>query len=400
MNKNNDGDGDGNHTINKRPYSAVSSSTVVSAIATATMDGGTTHDGSSILVDTDKVDTVTAAAAATSTSTSTSTADDDDGVAVTTMTTKKLFVGNLPGTITEHELRRLFEEAAAGGLTVTECSLPTDRTTGHFRGFAFVTLAMADADRAIALLHGTEIEGTATIPTEDDTTSTTTTNNNNEQNPKQKHKYKLRVKEAYPSKTTTNNTNSNKKLKVTLPVPGPVQPGSAASLLYLEEGLFAVDKPLGWTSQDVVGKIRYVLETDARDVRHVHDGRTKKRRPWMKVGHGGTLDPLATGVLVVGVGAGTKQLQQYLTGSKKYIAEVTLGYQTTTLDSDPSATVVAQQSYNHVTSYDQIQTVLQTKFTGTIQQIPPAFRYVTQRTVQQQTNKENFLVFFFSLLLC
>ena len=97
----------------------------------------------------------------------------------------------------------------------------------------------------------------------------------------------------------------------------------------------------------------------------------------MKVGHGGTLDPLATGVLVVGVGAGTKQLQQYLTGSKKYIAEVTLGYQTTTLDSDPSGTVVAQQSYNHVTSYDQIQTVLQTKFTGTIQQIPPAFRYVT-----------------------
>ena len=315
------------------------------------------------------------------------------------MTTKKLFVGNLPGTITEHELRRLFEEAAAGGLTVTECSLPTDRTTGHFRGFAFVTLAMADADRAIALLHGTEIEGTATIPTEDDTTSTTTNNNNNEQNPKQKHKYKLRVKEAYPSKTTTNNTNSNKKLKATLPVPGPVQPGSAASLLYLEEGLFAVDKPLGWTSQDVVGKIRYVLETDARDVRHVHDGRTKKRRPWMKVGHGGTLDPLATGVLVVGVGAGTKQLQQYLTGSKKYIAEVTLGYQTTTLDSDPSGTVVAQQSYNHVTSYDQIQTVLQTKFTGTIQQIPPAFRYVTQRTVQQQTNKENFLVLFFTSIM-
>ena len=143
--------------------------------------------------------------------------------------------------------------------------------------------------------------------------------------------------------------------------------------LYLEEGLFAVHKPLGWTSQDVVGKLRFVLERDAK-ARNAPGNRTKRRRPWMKVGHGGTLDPLATGVLVCGVGAGTKDLQKYLVGSKGYRAEVTLGYQTTTLDADPKGQVVDEKPYDHVTSYETINNVLQSKFTGKIQQIPPIFR--------------------------
>lgn len=143
--------------------------------------------------------------------------------------------------------------------------------------------------------------------------------------------------------------------------------------LYLEEGLFAVHKPLGWTSQDVVGKLRYLLESDAR-ARKAPDRRTKKRRPWMKVGHGGTLDPLATGVLVCGVGSGTKNLQKYLVGSKAYRAEVTLGYQTTTLDADPTGEIVERKAFDHVTSLKEIETMLETQFTGKIQQIPPVFR--------------------------
>jgi tRNA pseudouridine55 synthase len=143
--------------------------------------------------------------------------------------------------------------------------------------------------------------------------------------------------------------------------------------LYLEEGLFAVRKPLGWTSQDVVGKLRHLLESDAR-ARNAPDRRTKRRRPWMKVGHGGTLDPLATGVLVCGVGSGTRNLQKYLVGSKAYRAEVTLGYQTTTLDADPKGSVVEQKSYDHVTSFETIHEVLQSQFTGKIQQVPPVFR--------------------------
>jgi tRNA pseudouridine55 synthase len=156
-------------------------------------------------------------------------------------------------------------------------------------------------------------------------------------------------------------------------IPAPEIPESVPEpLLYLEEGLFAVNKPLGWTSQDVVGKIRNVLEQDAKS-RNVIDLRKKKRKPWMKVGHGGTLDPLATGTLVIGVGKGTKLLQKYLIGPKGYKAEITLGYQTTTLDSELTGSIMLRKSYDHVTSYKQINEVLQGKFLGKIQQIPPIF---------------------------
>lgn len=149
---------------------------------------------------------------------------------------------------------------------------------------------------------------------------------------------------------------------------------------YLQEGLFAVSKPLTWTSQDVVGFIRKMLERDARE-RGCMDERPKKRNPWMKVGHGGTLDPLATGVLVVGVGKkGTSQLQQYLTGTKGYRAGVTLGFQTTTLDLDPTGHVVEEKPYDHVT-LEAIEQVIP-QFTGTIQQVPPVFRYVRATNVR------------------
>lgn len=77
------------------------------------------------------------------------------------------------------------------------------------------------------------------------------------------------------------------------------------------QGLFAVDKPLEWTSQDVTAFIRAMFERDARE-RGAQVGKigSKKNRhlPVIRVGHGGTLDPLATGVLVIGLGSGTKLL--------------------------------------------------------------------------------------------
>lgn len=82
--------------------------------------------------------------------------------------------------------------------------------------------------------------------------------------------------------------------------------------LYKYEGLFAVEKPLDWTSNDVVSYIRGILERDARNRGakpvNIRSRRNKSRK--FKVGHGGTLDPLASGVLVIGVGKGTKELQQ------------------------------------------------------------------------------------------
>lgn len=87
-------------------------------------------------------------------------------------------------------------------------------------------------------------------------------------------------------------------------------------------------------------------------------------------GHGGTLDPLATGVLVIGVGSGTKLLQNYLQGSKRYRATAELGYETTTLDSE--GPVTRREPAEHVTDLDQVRAVLP-QFVGKIQQVPPLY---------------------------
>lgn len=81
------------------------------------------------------------------------------------------------------------------------------------------------------------------------------------------------------------------------------------------DGFLLVDKPLDWTSHDVVAKLR---------------GITKIR----KIGHGGTLDPQATGLLVIGIGKATKQLEQYVQGDKSYLATVRLGQTSTTDDAE------------------------------------------------------------------
>jgi tRNA pseudouridine55 synthase len=142
--------------------------------------------------------------------------------------------------------------------------------------------------------------------------------------------------------------------------------------LHLVEGILAVDKPIDWTSQDVVSYIRRIIERDARDrgANPAKMGRKNKSQQ-IKVGHGGTLDPLATGVLVVGVGRGTKELSKYLHGSKAYRATGRFGIETTTLDLDPKANITQTKPWDHV-SFDKIDETLP-KFVGKIQQIPPVF---------------------------
>lgn len=78
-------------------------------------------------------------------------------------------------------------------------------------------------------------------------------------------------------------------------------------------GLLLVDKPAGWTSHDIVGKLRSI---------------TRIRR----IGHAGTLDPFATGLLVIGIGTGTKSLEKLTGLNKTYVAELTLGATSTTFD--------------------------------------------------------------------
>lgn len=120
--------------------------------------------------------------------------------------------------------------------------------------------------------------------------------------------------------------------------------------------LLLVDKPKDWTSFDAVNKIKNL-------VRRKYD--LKK----FKIGHSGTLDPMATGLLVVCTGSWTKQLHHLQGLDKIYIGEITLGIETDTYDAEGK--VVFTRDVPSL-SVDELNIILQT-FLGEIQQLPPAF---------------------------
>ena len=118
-------------------------------------------------------------------------------------------------------------------------------------------------------------------------------------------------------------------------------------------GLVIVDKPAGWTSHDVVARIRRLAGT-------------------RRVGHAGTLDPMATGVLVVGVGKATRLLGHLALTEKEYLATIRLGQATDTGDAD--GTVVSAVPAGDLT-LARVQAAA-AAFTGEIQQVPPAISAV------------------------
>ena len=111
-----------------------------------------------------------------------------------------------------------------------------------------------------------------------------------------------------------------------------------------------IDKPVGWTSFDVVKKVR---------------GITKEK----KVGHAGTLDPFASGVLIIGTGKDTKVLTSIANKDKKYIAELALGKTTDTLDTEGK--IIHSQSV-HELNFDSVKGEL-ISFLGKQEQVPPMF---------------------------
>lgn len=128
----------------------------------------------------------------------------------------------------------------------------------------------------------------------------------------------------------------------------------------LTEGkVWAVDKPLGWTSFQVVKKLRGALLVRARQA-----GVRK-----LKVGHAGTLDPLASGVMLICVGRATKTIDQLQAGVKEYVATIRLG--ATTPSFDLETPVDATYPTEHITR-ELIDATLP-QFVGTISQIPPAY---------------------------
>lgn len=123
------------------------------------------------------------------------------------------------------------------------------------------------------------------------------------------------------------------------------------------DGLLLVDKPQDWTSFDVVNKVRGTI---ARA--------TGVKPRSIKVGHTGTLDPKATGLLVLAIGKGTKRIQELTKQDKSYLAEINLGQTSTTDDSEGEKRVVS----DHVPERQTIEVALR-GFIGEQQQVPPAF---------------------------
>ena len=115
------------------------------------------------------------------------------------------------------------------------------------------------------------------------------------------------------------------------------------------DGIVIVDKPQGWTSQDVVSKLRGVFKT-------------------RRIGHGGTLDPMATGVLPVFVGRATRGVEFFEHAEKTYEAVLRLGLHTDT--EDITGTILYEKEVN--ITEEQFLSVLE-NFRGEIQQIPPMY---------------------------
>jgi len=124
---------------------------------------------------------------------------------------------------------------------------------------------------------------------------------------------------------------------------------------FREGKVLLMDKPLEWTSFDVVKKIR--IQTGIS-----------------KVGHAGTLDPLATGLLIVCTGKFTKKINEYMAAEKEYTGTFILGYTTPTydLESEP----VPHAPYQHLSMHDLLMATA--SFKGEIMQVPPIFSAIKQ----------------------
>lgn len=116
------------------------------------------------------------------------------------------------------------------------------------------------------------------------------------------------------------------------------------------------DKPLRWTSFAVVNKIRY----------HISRKLGVKK---IKVGHAGTLDPLATGVMIICTGKATKRIEEFQYHTKEYIATLQLGATTPSFDLEKE--IDATYPTDHITK-EMVEETLK-KFVGTIEQVPPVF---------------------------
>ncbi|KAI0392613.1 trub family pseudouridylate synthase-containing protein [Xylariaceae sp. FL0594] len=159
---------------------------------------------------------------------------------------------------------------------------------------------------------------------------------------------------------------------------------SSSSTAPVLDGVFGINKPIGMSSAQVIrdcqhhfnpsGLFRPMIEQEA--ALRARESNTKRRRRGfgkndvrVKMGHGGTLDPLATGVLILGVGKGTKSLQSFLDCTKTYETVVLFGASTDTYDR--VGKVLKKTAYDHITR-PMVEEALNS-FRGKYQQMPPLY---------------------------
>ena len=143
---------------------------------------------------------------------------------------------------------------------------------------------------------------------------------------------------------------------------------------FVEGAILLVDKPLNWTSFDVVKKIRYEI---------INHFKIKK----IKVGHAGTLDPLATGLIVLCTGKKTKTITELIIDSKFYEGEIRLGATTPSFDLETEI----DKEFALPSVDDNTLKNIGEKFTGEINQLPPLFsakRVKGKRAYEYARNNE------------
>ena len=143
---------------------------------------------------------------------------------------------------------------------------------------------------------------------------------------------------------------------------------------FVEGAILLVDKPLNWTSFDVVKKIRYEI---------INHFKIKK----IKVGHAGTLDPLATGLIVLCTGKKTKTITEIIIDSKFYEGEIRLGATTPSFDLETEI----DKEFALPSVDDNTLKNIEEKFTGEINQLPPLFsakRVKGKRAYEYARNNE------------
>lgn len=156
---------------------------------------------------------------------------------------------------------------------------------------------------------------------------------------------KTTYRERYTNKLVQAGEEPVKKERV---VRIPIDP--AIKQPYADGKVILINKPLHWTSFDVVRKLRSLIQIK-------------------KIGHAGTLDPLATGLLIVCTGKFTKKINEYMAQEKEYTGSITLGAVTPTydLESEP----VQQKDISNITA-EMLQAATE-RFIGDIEQLPPMF---------------------------